>query len=95
MSDHHRVIGIDLGTTFSVVAAWHFDKQEVKVLRVVFSSLNVVRYARVRMGLVLTALTRQLKLDAVLAYEIPFRFLRIRQLQFFLRLLFRLIVAKI
>lgn len=32
MADYHRVIGIDLGTTFSVVAAWHFDKQEVKVI---------------------------------------------------------------
>jgi molecular chaperone DnaK len=32
MSDYHRVIGIDLGTTFSVVAAYHFDKQEVKVI---------------------------------------------------------------
>src|SRR5437763_17216412 len=32
MADFHRVIGIDLGTTFSVVAAYRFDKQEVKVL---------------------------------------------------------------
>ena len=27
-----KVIGIDLGTTFSVVAAWNFDKQQVKVI---------------------------------------------------------------
>lgn len=32
MSEYHRVIGIDLGTTFSVVAAWHFEKQEVKAI---------------------------------------------------------------
>ena len=32
MAEFHRVIGIDLGTTFSVVAAYNFDKQEVKVI---------------------------------------------------------------
>jgi molecular chaperone DnaK len=32
MADFHRVIGIDLGTTFSVVAAYNFAKQEVKVI---------------------------------------------------------------
>ncbi len=32
MAEFHRVIGIDLGTTFSVVAAYNFDKQEVRVL---------------------------------------------------------------
>lgn len=32
MADYHRVVGIDLGTTFSVVAAWHFEKQEIRVL---------------------------------------------------------------
>ncbi len=32
MVEYHRVIGIDLGTTFSVVAAYNFDKQEVKVI---------------------------------------------------------------
>jgi molecular chaperone DnaK len=32
MAEYHRVIGIDLGTTFSVVAAYNFDKQDVKVI---------------------------------------------------------------
>ena len=32
MSEFHRVVGIDLGTTFSVVAAYNFDKQEVRVI---------------------------------------------------------------
>ncbi|MBV8608865.1 MAG: Hsp70 family protein [Singulisphaera sp.] len=32
MADYHRVIGIDLGTTFSVVAAFSFTKQDVKVI---------------------------------------------------------------
>ncbi len=32
MAEFHRVIGIDLGTTFSVVAAYNFDKQEVRVI---------------------------------------------------------------
>src|SRR5947209_20033236 len=32
MAEFHRVIGIDLGTTFSVVAAYNFDRQEVKVI---------------------------------------------------------------
>src|SRR6478735_1519010 len=32
MAGYHRVIGIDLGTTFSVVAAYNFDKQEVRVI---------------------------------------------------------------
>ena len=32
MAEYHRVIGIDLGTTFSVVAAYDFDKREVKVI---------------------------------------------------------------
>jgi molecular chaperone DnaK len=32
MAEFHRVIGIDLGTTFSVIAAYNFDKQEVKVI---------------------------------------------------------------
>jgi molecular chaperone DnaK len=32
MASFHRVIGIDLGTTFSVVAAYPLDGQEVKVL---------------------------------------------------------------
>lgn len=32
MADYHRVIGIDLGTTFSAVAAYHFGKGEVRIL---------------------------------------------------------------
>jgi molecular chaperone DnaK len=32
MAEYHRVVGIDLGTTFSVVAAYNFDKQDVKVI---------------------------------------------------------------
>jgi molecular chaperone DnaK len=32
MGNYHRVIGIDLGTTFSVVAAYNIDKQDVKVI---------------------------------------------------------------
>ncbi|WP_210489347.1 Hsp70 family protein [Rufibacter aurantiacus] len=32
MATYHRVIGIDLGTTYSVVAAYNFDRQEVKVI---------------------------------------------------------------
>jgi molecular chaperone DnaK len=32
MAEYHKVIGIDLGTTFSVIAAYNFDKQEVKVI---------------------------------------------------------------
>lgn len=32
MAGYHRVIGIDLGTTYSVVAAYNFDKQDVLVL---------------------------------------------------------------
>jgi molecular chaperone DnaK len=32
MATYHKVIGIDLGTTYSVVAAYNFDKQEVKVI---------------------------------------------------------------
>ena len=32
MAEYHRVIGIDLGTTFSVVAAYSFDKKDVKVI---------------------------------------------------------------
>jgi molecular chaperone DnaK len=32
MGSYHRVIGIDLGTTFSVVAVFNFDKQDVKVI---------------------------------------------------------------
>jgi len=30
--NYHRVIGIDLGTTYSVVAAYNFDRQDVRVL---------------------------------------------------------------
>jgi len=32
MAGYHRVIGIDLGTTYSVVAAYNFDKQDVLVI---------------------------------------------------------------
>ena len=32
MAEYHRVIGIDLGTTFSVVAAYSYDKKDVKVI---------------------------------------------------------------
>src|SRR5262245_15038492 len=32
MAGYHRVIGIDLGTTYSVVAAYNFDKQDVVVI---------------------------------------------------------------
>jgi molecular chaperone DnaK len=32
MGSFHRVIGIDLGTTFSVVASYNFDKQDIKVI---------------------------------------------------------------
>jgi molecular chaperone DnaK len=32
MAEFHRVIGIDLGTTFSVVAAYSYDKKDVKVI---------------------------------------------------------------
>lgn len=32
MAEFHRVIGIDLGTTFSVVAAYNLEKSEVKVI---------------------------------------------------------------
>ncbi|WP_163995577.1 Hsp70 family protein [Pyxidicoccus caerfyrddinensis] len=32
MGSYHRVIGIDLGTTYSVVAAYSYDKRDVKVL---------------------------------------------------------------
>ena len=32
MASYHRVIGIDLGTTFSVVAAYSFDKQDIVVI---------------------------------------------------------------
>jgi len=32
MADYHRVIGIDLGTTFSVVAAYSYDKKDIKVI---------------------------------------------------------------
>ena len=32
MAEYHRVIGIDLGTTFSVVAAYNYDKKDVKVI---------------------------------------------------------------
>ena len=32
MAGFHRVIGIDLGTTYSVVAAYNFDKQDVQVI---------------------------------------------------------------
>lgn len=32
MSSFHRVIGIDLGTTFSVVASYNFDKQDIRVI---------------------------------------------------------------
>src|SRR5687767_10406777 len=32
MGNWHRVIGIDLGTTFSAVAAYNFDKQEVRII---------------------------------------------------------------
>lgn len=32
MGSYHRVIGIDLGTTFSAVAVYNFDKQDVKVI---------------------------------------------------------------
>ena len=32
MAEYHRVIGIDLGTTFSCVAAYNFDKQDVRVI---------------------------------------------------------------
>lgn len=32
MGSYHRVIGIDLGTTFSAVAAYNFDKQDVKII---------------------------------------------------------------
>jgi molecular chaperone DnaK len=32
MGNYHRVIGIDLGTTFSVVAAYNFDKHDVKII---------------------------------------------------------------
>ena len=30
MASYHKVIGIDLGTTFSVVAAYDYDKQDIK-----------------------------------------------------------------
>ena len=30
MAEFHRVIGIDLGTTFSVVAAYSYDKKDVQ-----------------------------------------------------------------
>jgi molecular chaperone DnaK (HSP70) len=32
MAEYHRVIGIDLGTTFSVVAAYSYDKKDVRVI---------------------------------------------------------------
>jgi molecular chaperone DnaK len=32
MAEYHRVIGIDLGTTFSVVAAYSYDRKDVKVI---------------------------------------------------------------
>ena len=32
MAEFHRVIGIDLGTTFSVVASYSYDKKDVKVI---------------------------------------------------------------
>src|ERR1700722_5491149 len=32
MAEFHRVIGIDLGTTFSVVAAYSYDKKDVVVI---------------------------------------------------------------
>ncbi|MEO1262695.1 MAG: Hsp70 family protein [Bacteroidota bacterium] len=32
MASYHKVIGIDLGTTFSVVAAYDFEKQDIKVI---------------------------------------------------------------
>jgi molecular chaperone DnaK len=32
MAEYHRVIGIDLGTTFSVIAAYNFDREEVRVI---------------------------------------------------------------
>lgn len=32
MASFHRVVGIDLGTTYSVIAAYSFDKQDVKVI---------------------------------------------------------------
>ena len=32
MGGYHKVIGIDLGTTYSVVAAYNFDKSDVKVI---------------------------------------------------------------
>ena len=32
MAEYHRVIGIDLGTTFSVVAAYHYGKKDVVVI---------------------------------------------------------------
>jgi molecular chaperone DnaK len=32
MAEYHRVIGIDLGTTFSVVATYSYDKKDVRVI---------------------------------------------------------------
>src|SRR5678815_3836243 len=32
MADYHRVIGIDLGTTYSVVAAYSYAKNDIKVI---------------------------------------------------------------
>ena len=32
MAEYHKVIGIDLGTTYSVVAAYSYAKSEVKVI---------------------------------------------------------------
>ncbi len=32
MASWHKVIGIDLGTTFSAVAAYNFDKQDVRII---------------------------------------------------------------
>jgi molecular chaperone DnaK (HSP70) len=32
MASWHKVIGIDLGTTFSAVAAYNFDRQDVRII---------------------------------------------------------------
>ena len=32
MAEYHKVIGIDLGTTYSVVAAYSYAKSDVKVI---------------------------------------------------------------
>ena len=41
MAEYHKVIGIDLGTTYSVVAAYSYAKSDVKVIPNMWFSIEL------------------------------------------------------